>query len=155
MKIIAIDPGTNDSALVVWSGTVIEIAATKPNEELLFDLRGFNTSEKDTLIIEEIKSYGMSVGQETLDTCVWVGRFYQAWMHATGKCSRLVPRLDIRLHHCKSPKATDSNVRRAIIDKYGSPGTKKHPGPTGCLRGGGGHMWQAFAVAAYAIETSK
>ena len=41
-----------------------------------------------------------------------------------------VKRSAVKLHQCGSNRAKDANVRQALIDKMGPPGTKKAPGPT-------------------------
>lgn len=61
----------------------------------------------------------------------------------------LVYRKDVKLHHCLSPRANDATIRQALIDKYGAPGTKSHPGLTYGLSQ---DMWSAFAIAAYYNE---
>lgn len=98
------------------------------------------------LAIEMIASYGMAVGKEVFETCVWIGRFVQSWKPNE---SKLIYRRDVKLHHCHSARATDSNVRQALIDRFGQPGKKKDPGLTFPLKG---HLWQAFAIATYVID---
>ncbi|MBQ1764316.1 MAG: hypothetical protein IIZ92_15615 [Aquincola sp.] len=101
----------------------------------------------DTLAIEMIASYGMPVGREVFETCVWIGRFVQAW-HSPDKV-RLVYRRDVKLHLCGSPRAKDPNIRQALIDKLGPAGTKKDPGPTYGVKS---HAWAALGVAVTAAE---
>jgi hypothetical protein len=97
------------------------------------------------MAIEMIASYGMPVGAEVFDTCVWIGRFTQAWPAAT------VPifRKDVKMHLCGQTKAKDKNVRQALIDRFGpgkdkAIGKKAKPGP---LYGYSGDLWAALAVA--------
>ena len=61
-------------------------------------------------------------------------------------------RKDIKLHLCGTTKARDPNVRQALIDRLGKPGTKKNPGPT---YGVSSHAWSALAVAVYASDQAK
>jgi len=56
-------------------------------------------------------------------------------------------RKDIKLHLCGTNKAKDANVRQALIDCLGPPGTKKSPGPTYGIKS---HLWAALALAVYA-----
>jgi hypothetical protein len=60
----------------------------------------------------------------------------------------MVYRNAVKLHICGTPRAKDPNIRQALIDKYGAPGTKKNPGPT---YGVSSHLWSALAIADYAI----
>jgi len=101
-----------------------------------------NGAAKVQLAIEMVASYGMAVGREVFETCVWIGRFQQAW-HAP-EAVRLIYRRDVKLHLCGSARAKDSNIRQAVIDLLGPPGTKREPGPTYGVRS---HAWSALAVA--------
>ena len=97
-----------------------------------------------------IASYGMPVGREVFETCVWIGRFQQAWHDP--EAVRLVYRRDVKLHLCGSPKAKDGNIRAALIDKLGPVGLKSAPGP---LYGVKSHAWAALAAAVTAAETPR
>lgn len=151
MKVLAIDPGTTESAYVLWdSKSQVFSSSFEPNEHLAqtVGLPGFN-GDIDIAAIENVASYGMAVGKEVFQTCVWIGRFQQKLLDAGSKVE-LIYRQPVKLHHCHSSKAKDGNVRQALIDKYGSPGTKKNPGVTYGLKS---HTWQAFALATYVAET--
>ena len=61
----------------------------------------------------------------------------------------MIYRKDVKLHLCGSPRAKDSNIRQALIDRFGpgkekAIGLKKTPGP---LYGVKSHVWAALAVA--------
>jgi hypothetical protein len=111
-------------------------------------------SEADWLAIESIASYGMAVGAEIFETCVWAGRFIQQWYVRTplpdGQDTVLrVYRRDVKLHLCGSSRATDANIRQALIDLYGpskatAVGLKATPGP---LYGISADVWAALGVA--------
>ena len=137
MNIVAIDPGPVESAWVmVYSGKVTSFGKG-PNQEVLSAIRKLDTI--DRCVIEMIASYGMPVGAEVFETCVWIGRFMQAF--GAERCDRLT-RVAIKSHLCHSAKAKDGNIRQAIIDRLGSVGTKKFKGP--CY-GISGDVWQALA----------
>lgn len=146
--IFAIDPGPTQSGWVVYdSGRVVE-GGVMLNEEMLTYLECQTRLCK--LAIEMIASYGMAVGKEVFETCVWIGRFQQAW-HAPEKVQK-VYRRDVKLHLCGTSKAKDANIRQALIDLYPATGggkcpqigTKGQPGP---LYGVSTHVWPALAVA--------
>ena len=143
-KILAIDPGNEHSGYVILDedGSVFR-AEIVSNENLLTLLK--NGMDADLCAIEMIASYGMPVGKEVFETCVWIGRFKE-------RCSmpvHTVYRKDIKLHLCGHPRAKDSNIRQALIDKLGQPGTKKNPGKTYGIKS---HLWAALAVAEYARD---
>ena len=104
----------------------------------------------DVLAIEMVASYGMPVGREVFETCVWIGRFKQAWPRPEEV--RLVYRRDVKLFLCGSARAKDSNIRQALIDKLGRVGTKADKGP---LYGVTSHAWAAVAVAVTAAEQMR
>ncbi len=128
----------------------MEDYATLPNSDLRRLLKG-GTVYGDTVAIEMVACYGMSVGKEVFETCLWVGRFLECVDEYTyEKRVRLVYRLDVKMHLCKSARAKDGNVMQALLDKHGPKGTKKAPGP---LFGISKHLWAALAVADYAADT--
>lgn len=144
MNVLAIDPGTEESAIVQWDGTKIIAAEIMPNQAMLYHLE--RTIRMGTLLaIEMVASYGMPVGKEVFETVFWIGRFYQAWDNEAIR----VFRLDVKRHHCHDTRAKDANIRQVLIDKYGPPGTKKAPGITYPLKS---HLWSAFAIATYVTE---
>ena len=142
--IIAIDPGTTESAYVAYRGGKVLEFAKIDNDELLRMIVDKNL-EPERFAIEMIASYGMPVGREVFETCVWIGRF----MQAAGGDVDLVYRKDVKMHLCGSTRAKDGNIRQAIMDLYGSTkqesiGLKKSPGP---LYGISGDVWAALGVA--------
>ena len=122
---IAIDPGPTESALVVWDGAAVQERRYAPNDEILALLQTLKASESPC-VIEQICSYGMAVGQEVFETVYWSGRFAEAY--GAERVSR-IPRLKVKLHLCHDSRAKDSNIRAALIDRFGKPGEKKNPGP--------------------------
>jgi len=98
----------------------------------------------DVLVIEQIKSYGMPMDDNILDTIFWSGRMAQAWSF---RCER-IGRKTIAAELCGSAKASDSNVRQALINLFGGKteaiGSKINPGP---LYGVAKDVWSALAVA--------
>ncbi len=151
MTIIGLDPGNEKSAIVDYdqrSKAIIESHYTE-NANLIAWLRRSYCGQ--TLVIEMIASYGMPVGQEVFETCVWIGRFAQAW--GLGSEAQVLYRKDVKLHLCGASRAKDANVRAALLDKFGGSkacGTKKTPGP---LYGISGDKWAALAVAVTWAET--
>lgn len=147
--IVAIDPGNEQSAWVIYDRDHVVDAGINENDAIL----GMIDCEWDTstpLVIEMIASYGMPVGKEVFDTCLWIGRFMEA---ANG--AELVYRKDVKMHLCGSMRAKDSNIRQALIDRFGpgkeaAIGLKASPGP---LYGFRRDMWAALAVAVTYSDT--
>ncbi len=150
MTVLAIDPGPERSAYLYWDGARVLEFAILPNAEVFAAMGRY---EADFLAIEMIASYGMAVGREVFSTCVWIGRFLQHRAQHVGERSvKLIPRLDIKVHLCNSAKAKDANVRRALIDRFGAPGTRKAPG---ILHGVSSHCWSALAAAVCAWDRAQ
>lgn len=145
-RILAIDPGTTQSAFVLWDGATLHAKGIVPNEELRALLISRDLMPFDLVAVEMIACYGMPVGRETFETCLWIGRFTER----AGAPVRLVFRKDVKLHLCGSTRAKDGNIRQALIDRHGAPGTAKVRGK---LYGISSHLWAALAVAEYTIET--
>ncbi len=143
--ILAIDPGTTQSAFVVFEDGLIQDFGIKENNELLIMLKQGDFLDCDKLYIEMVASYGMAVGKTVFETCVWIGRFIEGW----GLEWEYVYRKDVKMHLCGQVKAKDSNIRQAIMDMYGSTrqeaiGTKKDQK---ALYGISKDVWAALGVA--------
>ncbi len=146
--LIAIDPGTERSAWAHLYGDTIEDKRIADNVALLQWLRTASSWSHCRWAIEMVASYGMPVGKEVFETVLWIGRFHEAITSRSG-IVQFVYRKDVKLHLCGSVRAKDGNVRQALLDRYGAPGTKKKPGPTYGIKA---DMWSALAVATYAKD---
>ena len=146
---VAIDPGNEQSAYLSMHHTgAIARFGIAENEKLIGEILPSLWGDGDPytmLVVEMIASYGMPVGREVFETCVWIGRFVQAWPGAHD----LVYRRDVKLHLCGRARAKDGNIRAALIDRFGpgkdkAIGKKATPGP---LYGVSADVWSALAVA--------
>lgn len=153
MTIFAIDPGATESAYVAIDTACKPVTFGKvSNEELRLML---SRAPYHRVVIEMVASYGMPVGAEVFDTCVWVGRFSESQLRVTGRLPELIFRKPIKLHHCGSIKAKDSNVTQALVDRFArgqgnhGKGTKAAPG---WFYGFAKDVWQAYALAVYAHD---
>jgi hypothetical protein len=156
MKILAIDPGNTLSAWTEYDTETKTIGnfAKDGNDDVLDEIKA---SDADAISIEMIASYGMAVGASVFETCLWIGRFLQHWKehHPDNAHVRLVFRKEVKMHLCGTTKAKDSNIRQAIMDRYGSTrekaiGKKASPGP---MYGVSKDVWAAIGVAITAAET--
>jgi hypothetical protein len=146
-RVVAVDPGPEFTALIVYDRfceAIIE-AEYADNEAIRAKLASIRACDHGMswLAIEMIASYGMPVGREVFETCVWIGHFVSAWDFMGLKHTK-VYRKDVKLNLCGSVRAKDGNVRQAIVDRLGPPGTKKNPGLT---YGISGDLWAALGVA--------
>ena len=154
--IFAIDPGDIKSGYCILSDDLSEIIEKDKidNYDLLDRINFYCQSKNNDFIpvIEMIKSYGMSVGETVFDTCVWIGRIKQFLIDKGFKEDDInyIYRYEEKLYICHSPKANDTTIRQALIDRFAKgvknygKGTKKEPG---FFYGFGKDMWSAFAVA--------
>ncbi|KQR01472.1 hypothetical protein ASF74_07865 [Arthrobacter sp. Leaf145] len=157
MTLLAIDPGnTHSGYALIEQGTCQPIKVGKiPNDEVLELIK---LTSYDHLSIEMIASYGMAVGKEVFDTCVWIGRFIQHHNNRVAEYANydLVYRREVKLHHCNSTSAKDANIIQALIDRFacGEPnrgkGTKANPG---WFYGFAADIWQAYALAVLTSDT--
>lgn len=148
--IFAIDPGPTESAVVIYEAHERRILRKDklPNDQVLRLVSDLHPVDVTVFAIEMIASFGMAVGKEVFETCVWIGRFVERAQPLI--TARLVYRMDVKMHLCHTTRAKDPNIRQALIDKLGAPGTKKNPGGT---YGVSGDCWSALAVAVTAAET--
>jgi Holliday junction resolvasome RuvABC endonuclease subunit len=137
-KLLALDPGTTETGWCIYRDGKVDDSGISSNEDVLAAVYAW----PNKLAIEMIASYGMAVGKEVFETCVWIGRFIQAYQYPAAV--RIVYRKDVKLHLCGTTKAKDTNIRVALIDLLGAPGTKKNPGPTFGVKS---HAWAALGVA--------
>jgi hypothetical protein len=155
MRVAAIDPGPTKSAFVVVNPDDMAIIDKGhiPNLELRQKLKLWKSCGDTKVACEGIQCYGMPVGAETFETCIWIGRYLELYQTDF----TIVYRKAIKLHLCQNPRAKDPNIRQAILDRYEPTGggknpkigIKKQPGP---LFGVATHSWSALAVATYYVE---
>ena len=154
IKVLSIDPGPTQSAYVIWDGEKILDKDILSNWELLDCLALYDPhsliAKVNFAAIEFIKSSrGMPVGEPVFQTVFWIGVFVNEMGHLNFNKERkwfchLMGRSEVKSHICGSQRARDSNIRQALIDRFGPPGTKKEPGLTYNLKK---DLWQAFALA--------
>jgi len=158
MRILAIDPGTTESAYVIMVDGEI-VAKGKTSHDCIINL--IQNVRCDILAIEMIASYGMPVGREIFETCVWIGEYRRAAKatHGYGKIC-MVYRRDVKLHLCGTTKAKDGNIRQALIDRFPASGGGRVPqigtkGQPGKLYGVSADIWAALAVAMYTQDIAR
>ena len=139
-----------DSALnIKHLNLYIESHGTYENDDLLTFIKNSHERGIDSIAVEMIASMGMPVGKEIFETCLFIGQIKECWkwvcpVKVLGTGVVLIYRKDIKMHLCGSMRAKDSNIRAALIDRFGKPGTKKQKG---ILYGIKADEWSALAIA--------
>lgn len=148
--ILAIDVGTTDTGYCL-----IDYDNYKPikfgkisNEELLNVVK---KEDYNILVYEEFQSYGMPIGISTITSITWNGRYIQS---ALDKNIPVYPiyRKEEKMNLCYSMKAKDSNIRQALIDRFGEVGTKSNKG---FFYGFKKDIWSAYAVGVTWLDKQK
>lgn len=159
MRILAIDPGNTESGWVLIDAKTREpLYFGKTENGVLLQMvhECWDDVNAKSVVIEMVASYGMAVGSDVFETCVWVGRFQQAANDWLTDDTALVRRLPVKVHHCHSAKAKDSNITQALVDRF-APGQTNHgkgtKGEPGFFYGFRADIWQAYALAVYAADT--
>lgn len=155
-RIFAVDPGNTESGWVIIDADSCEpLQFGKSTNAQVLD-HCYGDLDWDVVVIEMIASYGMAVGAEVFETCVWIGRYLEA---TSGKLvtpeAQLVKRHPVKMHHCHSARAKDSNITQALVDRF-APGQTNHGKGTkanpGWFHGFAKDVWQAYALAVYAAD---
>lgn len=149
MKILAIDPGNEQSAYVIMGDADFRPQAFAKVHNAGMRLVIMNESQNvDYVVIERVASYGMAVGRDVFETCEWVGRFSEIAMERGCEVAYIY-RKEEKEFICHDSRAKDSNIRRALIDRFAGhdlkngKGTKKNPD---FFYGFAKDCWAAFAV---------
>lgn len=175
-----VDPGTEKSGFVLFDDEQnrVVFSCEFKNEVIRSILRSGSyfpnipsVETWDTFFIEDIEGMGLEVGKNVFQTVKWLGKFIEAYEYSTKKKAIEIFRGDEKITLCgaktfvnpitgKRKAVSDSQIRKAVIDRF-SPigggktpqvGTKKDPGP---LYGVTGHCWQALAVLITGLENFK
>jgi hypothetical protein len=179
LMVLALDPGTRETAFIIGdSRQKLPLHKGKWDNETILDCiangrESFASAQ--SMVIEMVGHYGtgMAVGKEVFETCIWIGRFHEAWKRRMGSDPARLLRKTVCGHVCNSGRAKDKNIRQAIIDRYGGEvkkckqckgkgvrgrksipcdvchGAVWKPGP---LDGFSGDIWQAMAVFVTFVE---
>jgi len=145
MKVLAIDPGNELSAYCIFDGHTFVEFGKMPNSDLENKLYELNRTQRlfDQLYIEGIQSFGLAVGATVFLTAYQIGRL-QVILENLNQPYKIIHRSDVKTHHCHSMRAKDTNIRQALIGRFGAPGTKKAPGGTYGIKA---DIWSAAAIA--------
>jgi len=158
MRILAIDPGNTESGYAVIEATTYQplLIGKASNDNLRTSIiHGTFLVGVRWVSIEMIKSYGMPVGAEVFEPCVWIGRYLEL-LKPLGAKVDLVYRGDVKLHHCHTSRAKDSNITQALIDRFASGVRNRGKGTIdapGWFYGFKADIWAAYALAVLTADT--
>jgi hypothetical protein len=151
MTLLAIDPGNVESGICHFTGKYCDKNkpfGKLPNEQVLDIIKKGGI---DGIAIEFPIPRGMPASLELFFTVEWIGRFKAAALD-NGIQFDYIDRARVKMVICGAPSATDTNIRAALIDLYGEPGTKNSPGPT---YGFTKDAWAALGVGHTFIEEGE
>lgn len=115
MRLLAIDPGTTKSGWVlIEDGKPVEWGWDE-NEEVMGLLGVTRGIFHDEVVIEDVAHYGMPVGRDVFETVRWTGRFDTTTLMPVV----YINRPEVKLALCGNPRANDSTIRQALIDRFG------------------------------------
>lgn len=151
-RILAIDPGSEQSAFVLLEAGLPRDFDKLPNEMLLADLRadrGWQPRKTASVIVIEFTApRGMPASAQLFETLWWAGRFAEACHSARVERQQ---RDGVKEHLLGKRAGNDAQIRAALIDRFGGIGGKERaigrkaaPGPLYGLRA---DCWAALAVA--------
>lgn len=156
--LLAIDPGTFASGWVVMDETTrrpIRFGKDE-NEDLLRMIQAGDVWAPE-VVVEMLTSYGAPVGRETLETCVWVGRFLQA-AAMDGRKIQTMNRRDVKYELTGSTRANDAMIRQYLVDRF-AYGVRNHGKGTqdfpGWFYGFRADIWQAYALGVAWIDQKE
>lgn len=149
--ILGIDPGNVESAYVVVDDNLKPIDFGKfVNANIRAELRRNleKYHHKLDIAIEMVACYGMPVGKEVFDTCVWIGRFTEM-VEQYNMDTSYIYRKDEKMNLCNSMKANDATIKQALVDRFAygvSNHGKGNKANNGWFYGFKKDIWQAYAV---------
>ena len=148
MLVIGVDPGPEESAVVVLDGEQIVSKENVPTRDvpayLCSQEQGNGYELTPSIYVEDFVPYGTRLGHESMRTIKAIGAIEYACPSV-----KLISRPDVKVRLCGTTKATDADIRDCLIERYGpgkakAVGKKSEPGP---LYGITSHLWSALAVA--------
>lgn len=139
MIVLAIDPGNGQSGVVRFDGKRVLYAGVIPNDDVL---RIIADDRSDLLALELFVATNQRLGNESIETIHWGGRFHQS--SGDPESVLLVPRYQVKRALGLGHRDGDKQVNAALLAAIGPKGTKANPGPT---YGVASHAWAALGVA--------
>jgi len=151
MKVLGIDVGTTETAICLIDEEYKPLLFSKISNEEVLEL--IELMDLDThLALEEFASYGMPIGKSTMESIKWNGRIMQKALDLGINNIHFILRKDVKMNLCNSMKAKDSNIRQALIDRFGEVGVKSNQG---YFYGFKADVWSAMAIATTYLDLKE
>ena len=159
--VIGIDPGNIETGYcVVYKDNYEIIGKGKCLNEVMYEEIGlclasspeYSNDMRIYVAVEGFKSYGMMMGQTTIDAIWWSGRFFE--MYEDHDPFTLY-RKEVKLNLCGMTNAKDKNVTAALVERFApntlnrGKGYKKSPG---YFYGFKADIWAAFAICVTYVD---
>ena len=139
MIVLAIDPGNGQSGVVRFDGERVLYAGVIENPDVLKIIADDNS---DVLALELFVATNQRLGNESIETIHWGGRFHQA--SGDPDSVMLIPRAQVKRALGLGHRDGDKQVRARLVELVGEKGTKANPGPCYGVKS---HAWAALGVA--------
>ena len=156
--ILAVDPSNKEHTAYVFldSETYEPVEFGMCGAEEMLELLDDNIFKIKHIAIEMVASYGLPVGRDVFETCIFIGRMLE---HTRNGNYTYIYRKDVKLNLCgRMQGAKDSTVKQALIDRFAKfdyksgKGTKKNKD---FFYGFKGDIWQAYAVGVTYLDKLK
>ena len=156
--ILAIDPSNKEHTayVVIDSNNYKPVKFGMCDSETMIKILDsyYNDTELEDVAIEMVASYGLPVGKDVFETCVFIGRMIE---HC--KKYAYVYRKDVKLNLCgRTQKVNDPVVRQALINRFANfdfkngKGSKKN---NDFFYGFKGDIWSAYSVGVTYLDKIK
>ena len=139
MIVLAIDPGNGQSGVVRFDGERVLYAGVIENPDVLKIIADDNS---DVLALELFVATNQRLGNESIETIHWCGRFHQS--SGDPDSVMLIPRAQVKRALGLGHRDGDKQVRAKLVELVGEKGTKANPGPCYGVKS---HAWAALGVA--------
>ena len=139
MIVLAIDPGNGQSGVVRFDGERVLYAGVIENQDVLKIIADDNS---DVLALELFVATNQRLGNESIETIHWGGRFHQS--SGDPDSVMLIPRMQVKRALGLGHRDGDKQVRARLVELVGEKGTKANPGPCYGVKS---HAWAALGVA--------
>ena len=156
MNILGLDPGTRETGWYILEKGRLALHNVAENASICCMIVKTGLPSIGLVACEWLQCYsggkrekrGPLIGQETLLTAMWIGRFCEAAIQNGTAFEAYLPP-DIRGHVAANRQADESAVRWALIDRFGGEQEVRKGGK---LYKVAGHQWPALAVACAAWD---